>query len=199
MAIRTAHGKGARSAIVRAEVLPADELPQGVPQAPSGAAEPEPQGERDERGRWRKGARTWQSRAGKAVARKRAELSALRELGLRGIEPEALAPFLADARAFSEAERARLARVVGGGTCEGSAALLVDAAALATAASRAAYAAGDPALGARLSAEARSNLLGAHELCAREAKARPKQRPAWMDLFDEPNSAPPVAGNGETP
>jgi hypothetical protein len=175
--------KGA--AIVRVEVLPPDELPAGVPQASAGPCEPEPAGERDERGRFRTGARTQQARGGRAVAAQRESVAMLRGLGLRDAQPAALAPYLSDAQAFSEAERARLARAVGGGICEGSAALLVDAGALATAASRAAYAAGDAALGARLSAEARSNLLGAHELCAREAQRRPKRPgpyvPAWFD------------------
>jgi hypothetical protein len=121
-------------------------------------------------------------------------LALLAGLGLQGLTPEFLAGFLKAADEFSEAERTRLARVIGGGVCEGSAALLVDAGALATAASRAAYATGDAALGARLSAEARSNLLGAHELCAREAKGRPRAQPAWMDLFQpEPALAPAVS------
>jgi hypothetical protein len=46
-------------------------------------------------------------------------------------------------------------------------------AALAMAASRAAYAKGDLALGAKLGAEVRSCLLGARELCVREAQSRP--------------------------
>jgi hypothetical protein len=198
MALRFAHGRGARSAIVRVETLPADELPAGVA-APVGAsalppiapAKPRPRG---------KGRRFDATTARLAGDKGRAAQAAIRQavallagLGLRDAQPAALAPFLSDARAFSEHERARLARVVGGGVCEGSAALLVDAAALATAASRAAYAAGDAALGARLSAEARSNLLGAHELCAREAKARPASRPAWMQglVTDDAPARPP--------
>lgn len=181
--LRISHGSGASSALVRVEVCPADELPAGVPAAQDGHPAPLPTaGPRRQGGqRTRFNAETARA-AGRASAAKRAELAALRNLGLRDAEPAALAPYLADARAFSVAERARLARSVGGGVCEGSAALLVDAGALATAASRAAYAAGDAALGARLSAEARSNLLGAHELCAREAKARactPGARPEW--------------------
>jgi hypothetical protein len=150
--------------------------------APGDAAPVAPRAPAKPRGRG-DGRRFDASRAREAGAKGRAAQKAKREavallqgLGLRSAQPDALAPYLDDARAFSEDERARLARVVGGGVCEGSAALLVDAGALATAASRAAYAAGDAALGARLSAEARSNLLGAHELCAREAERRPKAR-----------------------
>jgi hypothetical protein len=184
MAIRSGHGNGA--GVPRVEVLPPDELPLGVPVAPAGPSAPEPAGERDQHGRFIAGART-AARRGAHVANdnrraKAAQLALLTDLGLHG-EPTALAPYLADARAFSVAEKARLARQVGGGVCEGSAALMVDSAALASAAGRAAYAAGDPALGARLTAEARSNLLGAHELCAREAKSRPTSNdPMWSFL-----------------
>lgn len=194
MTLRTSHGTGAHSAVVRVETCPPDELPRGIPEAPgrqapatseakTGQAPRKPRGGR-KRTTLAKGspeAARVSALGREAQARKRKELALLSKLGLRDATPEAMAPYLADARAFSVSERARLAKAVGGGVCEGSAALLVDAAALATAASRAAYAAGDAALGARLSAEARSNLLGAHELCAREAKARPASRPAWMD------------------
>jgi hypothetical protein len=190
MALRSSHGTGAASAIARVEVLPPDELPNGVrvadapvaPEAPTPGALPARRQRPRGRPFTRETALAAAAKGNAALRAKREALQLIAGLGLRGAQPEALAPFLADARAFSQAERARLARTVGGGVCEGSAALLVDAAALATAASRAAYAAGDPALGARLSAEARSNLLGAFELCAREGKARasaPGAVPEW--------------------
>jgi len=197
MSIRTSHGSGAATAIARVEVLPPDELPAGVP-APSGEHAPTPAAPAKPRARGkgrpfdaseRERAKAIGDKGRAAQKAKREAVALLEGLGLRGSEPALLVPFLDDARAFSAAERARLARAVGGGICEGSAALLVDAAALATAASRAAYASGDAALGARLSAEARSNLLGAHELCAREAKARasaPGARPQWeIDLYGD--------------
>jgi hypothetical protein len=67
--------------------------------------------------------------------------------------------------------------------CPPNAAALVQQAALAMAGSRAAYGTGDVATGARLGAEVRSCLLGARELCVREAESRPKgSRPSLADL-----------------
>jgi hypothetical protein len=93
-------------------------------------------------------------------------------LGLRGKPPKALAPFLDDAEQFAKYETARLAKTVGGGVCEGAPASFVQSAALQLAGSRAAFAAGDMALGSRLADASRQNLLAAFELCAREAVAR---------------------------
>lgn len=200
--IRTAHGNGARSALVRVETPPVDELAAGVPAPPSETtpaalasaakrmSDPDPAARRA---------------AAQALARRRHEVSAerkpnlalLRRLGLHGKPDVALAPYLEAAVEFSDDERGRLARVVGGGTCEGSAALLVDAGALASAASRAAYANGDPALGARLSAEARSNLLGAHELTAREAAARPKQKNVALAAIEAAGTEPEAEAEPE--
>jgi hypothetical protein len=52
---------------------------------------------------------------------------------------------------------------------------LVRSAALAMAGATAAYAAGELALAARLTSEQRANTLSAHELAAREARARKAQ------------------------
>lgn len=172
MVLRTGHGKGAGSP--RIEVMPADELPQGLPQAPAGPPVPELPGERDERGRFLPGARTQQSRGARAANAKAEQLALLTGLGLLGTEPAALKPFLDAAGEFSRAEVVRLAQVVGGGHCGNAPASMVDSAALQLAASRAAYAQGDLALGSRLANDSRQNLLAAHELAAREAKARPR-------------------------
>lgn len=176
--IRTSHGNGAKTALARVETPPVDELAAGVP-APEDAAGKAALADASQRmhdadpAARRKAAQELARRRHEVAKQRGPSLALLRRLGMRSAPDAALVPYLESAVEFSEHERARLARVVGGGTCEGSAALMVDAAALASAASRAAYANGDPALGARLSAEARSNLLGAHELCAREATARP--------------------------
>jgi hypothetical protein len=83
-----------------------------------------------------------------------------------------LGPYLDAAMEFAEHEVARLARECGGGVCPPNAAALVLAAARAMAASSAAYATGDLALGSRIGAEIRSHLLGARELTVREAETR---------------------------
>jgi hypothetical protein len=182
MTLRTAHGNGARSAIVRVETLPADELPEGLP-APTGSADPLTTGvARDANGRLadRQAAAALGRRGGLAKAAKVGKLRALECLGLHAV-PEALAPYLDDADRFVAHEVARLAKSVGGGECPPNAAALVVSAGLAMAGSRAAYAQGDAALGAKLGAEVRSNLLGAHELAAREAKARPRDAMAELN------------------
>jgi len=113
-------------------------------------------------------------RGGRARAAKARQLRALEALGLRGATPEVLRPFLDDANQFAAAEVERLARECGGGQCPQNAAALVQQAALAMAASRAAYSAGDTASGARLGVEVRQNLLAARELTVLEAKSRPQ-------------------------
>jgi hypothetical protein len=113
---------------------------------------------------------------------KRRELRSLTGLGLLGATPEVLRPYLDAAEEFARNEVARLARECGGGVCPENAAALVMAAARAMAGSCAAYATGDLALGSKLGAELRSNLLGARELTVREAQSRPKPPPAWMSL-----------------
>jgi len=156
------------------EVLPADEQPVGL------AAESDPpQVIEAEQGRRSGGriadrslARELGRRGGLARAAKASELQALIGLGLRGATPEALRPYLDDANAFAEAEVARLARECGWGTCPPNAAALVQQAALAMAASRAAYAQGESSVGAKLGVEVRQNMLAARELTVREAQAR---------------------------
>lgn len=174
MALRSGHGNGA--GVPRIEVLPADEQPVGVP-APAGLPVPaEPAGLRDDAGRIadRQLAVELGRRGGLERARRATQLRALRGLGLHGEPPESLREYLPDADEFVLHEVARLARDCGGGVCPPNAAVLVQQGALAMAGSRAAYASGDLATGARLGAEVRSCLLGARELCVREAQARPR-------------------------
>jgi len=175
MALRSGHGNGKGSP--RVEVLPADEQPVGVP-APSGTTQP-PQAVAARRSNGqiadRQAASELGRRGGLARAAKATQLRALTGLGLRGATPATLAPYLEDANRFAESEVERLARECGGGVCPQNAAALVQQAALAMAGSRAAYAEGDAATGAKLGVEVRQNLLGARELTVREAQGRPKE------------------------
>lgn len=106
-----------------------------------------------------------------------------RQLGLREPIAEDFAPYIPDAVELAEHECARLARVVGGGECGNGPTLLVQSAALQTAGSRYAFARGDLITGSRLADAARANLLSAHDLCAKEARARPPRKsdvPSWL-------------------
>lgn len=184
--LRNGHGNGAGQP--RIEVPPADELPQGVP-APMPV--PMPAATRGEHGRLVPGAGTSEQarRASQARwAKQRSTVRALDRLGLRGIAPEAIQPYLADAEEFAQHEIDRLARSVGGGECGAGPASMVQSSALQTAASRYLYALGfaendADKLGAasRLADSARQNLLAAHALAAKEAKARPRDALADLD------------------
>lgn len=184
MALRAGHGNGTGSP--RIEVSPADELPRGVPapaREPEPAAAPVPRGPS---GRLQAGqaARELARRGGLAKAAKARQLRALEGLGIRGTTPEWLAPYLNDALAFAASEVERLAQNVGGGVCGAAPASMVQTAALQQAGSRAAFARGELKLGSSLGNDSRQNLLAAHELCAREAEARPKARnPLFFDAF----------------
>jgi len=175
-ALRTGHGNGAGSP--RIEVLPVDEQPRGIPAASIGAAalQAEPSERHSGRIADRQRAAELGRRGGLARAAKASQLRALTALGLRGATPAALAPYLDDANQFADSEVARLARECGGGVCPPNAAALVQQAALAMAGSRAAYADGDAASGAKLGVEVRQNLLGARELTVLEAKSRPRAK-----------------------
>lgn len=175
MAFRNGHGNG--KGVPRIEVLPPDEQPRGVPAPAREPALPEPPGSRSRTGGFVPGARARELArlGGLARAAKARQLRALDGLGLRGTPPKALRPYLAEADEFCVREVERLARECGGGVCPPNACALMQQAALAMAASRAAYAKGELALGARLGAEVRSCLLGARELCVREAQSRPDE------------------------
>lgn len=165
---------------LRVEVLCAAEQPVGVPAPTEPAPPPEAVGAGRSNGQIadRSLAIELGRKGGKARAAKARELRALTGLGLLGATPDALKPYLDAAHEFAVSEVERLARECGGGVCPQNAAALVQAAARAMAASCAAYAGGDLALGAKLGAELRQHLLGARELTVREAQARPKQSTA---------------------
>lgn len=163
-------------------MLPADELPAGVP-APSGALEsPGTALVRRVNGQVadRQSAAELGRLGGLARAAKKARLRALECLGLKPVAGDlagTLGPFLDDAEEFAQHEVERLAQTVGGGHCGAAPASLVQTAALQLAASRYLYSLGildHLKLASSLGNDSRQNLLAAHELCAREAKARPQ-------------------------
>lgn len=176
MTWRKAHGKAKKhGALVVVETAPADELPAGV------QAEPQAEGtaERDAKGRWRKGTRTAQSKGGKARNGK-TRLADKLKLAPVTADP-AFAPYLKDAEAFKRRHVTDLAQQVGGGYCGPGPSGIIASAALQLAASRYFFdqvaVCPDPDLAlkaSRLADSAKQALLTAHELCAREAKARPK-------------------------
>jgi hypothetical protein len=171
MALRSGHGTGSGSP--RIEVLPPDELPVGTPVS----ARPGSPRDRGEAGRFAPG-NALASVGGKATAGK-TRLSS--RLGLRGL-PEGCGfrPYKAAASSFRRAQCSSLAANVGGGYCGPAPSSMVASAALQLAWSRylsdtaAETGDADMALAAsRLADASRQNLLAAHELCAREAAARP--------------------------
>jgi hypothetical protein len=172
MTLRAGHGTGRGSP--RIEVLPADELPAGTP-APARETSPS---DRGEAGRFAPGNKLARA-GGKATAGKSRLAS---KLGLRALpDGSAFRPYRAAASSFRRAHCAALAAGVGGGYCGPAPSSLVASAALTLAWSRyfgdLAAEAGDPELAmkaARLGETSRQHLLGAHELCAREAQARPR-------------------------
>lgn len=170
MALRTGHGNGAGAP--RIEVLPANELPQGV----QGEALAPHRAERDGKGRFRPGARTAQS-AGGATGRDLPRLARRLALGSTLADPR-FAPFAKAAMAFRRQHVTTLARNVGGGHCGTGPSSMVASAALQLAASRFAFEVlGDLQLGSSLANASRQNLLAAHELCAKEAASRAKHDP----------------------
>ena len=180
--IRTAHGKG-KSALVRVETCPIDELPSGVPADASGARSLlVPDVARTPDGRLADGnaAAELGRRGGLARAAQRGKLRSLEVLGLRpvpGADLSAMGDFLADAEAFAEHEVQRLALTAGGGVCGAGPASMVQTAALQLASSRYLWSLGNPEqlkLASSLADSSRQNIAMAFELCAREAKARPQ-------------------------
>jgi hypothetical protein len=171
MALRTGHGNGA--GVPRIEVLPADELPDGVP-VDARAAGPS---DRVEGGRFARGNAL--ARQGGRAKRGTSRLTS--RLGLSTPpDGDAFAPYRRAAATFRRVQCAELSRTVGGGACGPGPSSVVASAALALAWSRylsdQAAATGDPELAmrsARLGETSRQHLLAAHELCAREAEARP--------------------------
>jgi hypothetical protein len=119
------------------------------------------------------------SRAGGRATSGKSRLAS--RLGLRHVPDDAaFAPYKRAASSFRRAQCGSLASAVGGGYCGPAPSSMVASAALQLAWSRyfsdVAAGGGDPELAltaSRLADASRQNLLAAHELCAREAKARP--------------------------
>lgn len=169
MTLRTGHGAGA--GVPRVEVLPADELPAGVP-GPTGE---ERQGDRGPDGRFRP--RNAISAKGGHVKASHVKLA--HKLSLDGLPPSAFDRYQRAAVSFRKAQCSELARTVGGGVCGPGPSSMVATSALQLAWSRffsdRAAQNFDPDLAqraAKLGNDSRQNLLAAHELCAREAEAR---------------------------
>ena len=170
MSLRSGHGTG--RGVPRVEVLPADELPRGVP---GEAVRPSPT-DFDAAGRFAPGNQLARlgglSRAGKTRLADR--------LGLRGLaDASEFRPYKRAAVSFRKAQCSELARNVGGGFCGPAPSSLVASAALQLAWSRylsdCAATTGDTELAlkaSRLAEASRQSLLAAHELCAKEAQAR---------------------------
>lgn len=177
MAIRAPHGNARHlGSGPRVEVLPADELPQGVLAPQVDPARPE----RDEHGRFVPGSSLAQRRGGRSKGR-RARLCA--SLGLSDAESGAASPFLEMGAEFARQQLASLAEQVGGGEVPPDAQSLVQTASLQTGLSRYLMAKGlenddDALLGqaSRLANDARQNLLAARELTARAAHDRRDRR-----------------------
>lgn len=156
----------------RIEVLPADELPAGVPER-AGAESPT---DRGAAGRFA-GGNALASKGGRARAGK---TKLADRMGLRSLpEGSAFGPYKRAAVSFRKAHTAVLARTVGGGRCGPAPSSLVASAALQLAWSRylsdLAAETSDPELalkGSKLAEASRQSLMAAHELCAREAVAR---------------------------
>jgi hypothetical protein len=179
MALRTGHGTGAGQP--RIEVLPADELPKGVP----GPADPVLPTDHVN-GKFAKGNRV--SRKGGRVNARRTELA--KKLTLETIVSDpAFARYRKAAKQFRVAQCSRLAETVGGGECGPAPSSIIATAALQLAASRFAFDRGEHEIGSKLGNDSRQNLLAAHELCAKEALARPA-KPAAVPWF--------VADGGES-
>lgn len=182
MTLRSGHGAGAGRPHV--EVCPADELPLGVP-GPSRAELPI---DRERDGRFKPG----NSLAGVAGRANAGATRLAKRLGLRDDlpTPTELAEYMKAARSWRRAQCSALAASVGGGYCGPGPSSIVATAALQLAWSRyfydqAAEHVGDAgrvgglvARASELSNAHRQNLLAAHELCAREAKARQDAKPS---------------------
>jgi hypothetical protein len=171
MTLRSGHGNGA--GVPRIEVLPVDELPVGTPST----AEQPSRGDFDARGKFAPG-NAIARQGGKATAGKSRLAS---RLALA--DGTDLGPYKRAAASFRKAQCAALAATVGGGFCGPGPSSMVASAALQLMWSRyfsdQATQTGDAEAALRASKLAdasRQNLLAAHELCAREATARPKRK-----------------------
>jgi hypothetical protein len=175
MAIRAGHGQGAGTPHV--EVLPADELPEGVQREAINAT----------KANWRPGGGfapgNVYARAGGLAKAGKSQLAG--RLGLSNVPQEAeFRPYKGAANGFRKSQCAALAASVGGGHCGPAVSSLVASASLQLAWSRYLYdkaaLTGDAEVAlqaSKLSDASRQNLLAAHELCAKEAMARRERAP----------------------
>lgn len=172
MALRSGHGRGA--GVPRVEVLPVDELPAGIP-APTS-----PPAKRDTTGKLLPGPGT-RELARKAARAKHEALSIGRLAGLwQAPDGHAFQPYQRLAAEWRTRHLSELAATVGGGKVGPGPASIVATASLQLAASRWLHDLGAKSGDAkslldasRLADASRQNLLAAHELCAKEAQARP--------------------------
>ena len=179
MALRSSHGRGASTGAQgpRIEVVPPDELPEGVP----ANAGHEREGDRGDHGRFLPG-NVVSRKGGKA---KGGKLRLAARLGLRSLPGDnAFSDYKASAASFRRAQCAALAASVGGGFCGPAPSSIIASSALQLAWSRylsdLAAMTGDEELAmkaSRLAEASRQSLLAAHEICAREAVAREKATP----------------------
>lgn len=169
MALRSGHGNGKGQP--RIEVLPVDELPAGVP----GQTRVDSPSDRGADGRFARG-NGLATVGGKANAGQSRLAHRLR-LGEAFADPR-FEPYARAARCWRNAHLGQLSATVGGGLVGPGPSSVVASAALQLAGSRYAFEVlGDIELGSKLANDSRQNLLAAHELCAREAKSRPKESP----------------------
>ena len=174
MAIRTGHGSGRGQP--RIEVLPIDELPVGLP-APT-----RPAPVRQSTGKFEKSTGTTElARLGGKAKSEARQLGALLALW-QAPEGHEYAPYARLGREWRDAHLAQLAATVAGGEVGPGPASIVSSAAIQLAASRWLADLGartcDPKMmveASKLADSSRQNLLAAHELAAREAKARPHE------------------------
>jgi hypothetical protein len=173
MPVRKAHGRAkaaGRTVVVETNLK---DLPRGVPAPLSPAAVRDPRKRFEPLTRGSPEAHALALKASRAATEKRNRIKALKDLGFPDGPPEWLGAYVDAAREFCDRICADLAQHVGGGGCPTYAAVMVQNAALALAASRAAYTIGDdPALAARLADSARTQVLTAWELAARGARAK---------------------------
>jgi len=182
MALRTGHGQGAGSP--RVEVLPANELPAGVP-APAREQSPS---DRGKRGKFARG-NTLASAGGRSRAGKTRLAT---QLGLSSVVSDpTFRQYKTAAEAFKRAQVASLAQSVGAGYVGPGPASIVASASLQLAASRWCFDRGEHQLGSKLANDSRQNLLAAFELVAKEAKAKPRRNPGLEALH--------AAARGEEP
>lgn len=175
--------------------MPADEAMLGVPAPPQEDAGKE----RGKNGTFVRGAKVMQSAGGKACSG-RSYLTS--RLGMAGLPENApFMPYRISASGFRKRQCAELAKTVGGGMCGPGPSSIVVLASIALAWSRyfSDLAAKTKKIkdqmdyvtrSVRYGETSRQHLLAAHELCAREALARPRKE---QDILGAFRSLPPAA------